>query len=180
MRMHKTELSQNLMDILHHNERRVQIINYILAFLLAIILIWALYAVWRNSRQEKIESITLVPGSVKVIGATTLCPGDSFIIQYTIDVVGTGVITVDDSIEYANRTVAFSGSRREIIPTSGERVYEETWTIPPEPEMLIDGESKWVPGLYVLHIAIAAANNYVSRYTDPVWFDQPFVLRSDC
>jgi hypothetical protein len=180
IRMQQTELSGQFQDFLRQSERRVQYINYILAVLLVIVLVWAVYAAWRSSLQEKIESITLVEGSVAVDGATSLCPGDTLTVRYSLDVEGVGVIIADDSVEYANRTVKFSESRRDIISQSGRRGYEVAWTIPDRPEVSIGEFDEWVPGLYVRHITVAASNIYVSRYTDPVRFWIPFAIKGDC
>lgn len=180
MEMQRTELSEHLQEVLAESQRRVQVINYVLAVLLIITLVWAFYAAWRSSRQEKIESISLVPDSVKVIGPSLLCPGDTMTIAYKLDIEGVGVIIADDSVEYANRTVKFSQSLREIINQSGRRSYELAWKIPPKPEMAGNDNAEWMPGLYLRYISIAASNIYVSRYTDPVRFRVPFTIREDC
>jgi hypothetical protein len=178
--MHQTELSGQFQRVLEQSARRVQLINYVLAALLLVVIVWAMYAGWRNSQQEKIESITLVPGSVRVDGPTALCPGDTFAVTYALEIDGVGVLITDDSLKYANHTVKFSTSRREIIDQSGTRTYEDSWVIPAKPDMTINGKEEWVPGLYVRFVSIAASNIYVSRYTDPVWFQTQFMIKEGC
>lgn len=178
--MQQSELSNRFQYVVERSEKRVQAINYVLAVLLIVVLGWALYAAWLTSKQEKITSIDLVEGSVKVLGPTSLCPGDTTTIAYTLDIEGVGVIITDDSVEYANRTVKFSQSLREIVDRAGKRRYELPWTIPPHPDMAADGVDQWMPGLHLRHVAIAASNIYVSRYTDPVRFTIPLVIKEGC
>lgn len=178
--MQQTELSENLQDILKRSEQRVQYINYVLAFLLVITLAWAMYAAWRVGQQEKIESIALVPGSVKVLGSTSLCPGDVMTIRYMLDIVGTGIIITDDTVQYANRTVKFSDALRDYIPGGTRRTYEARWVIPEHPEMTANGEGTWTPGLHIRYITVAASNAYISRYTDPASFKVELFIREDC
>lgn len=176
----QTELSSHLSEILRKSERRVQIINYVLAGLLLTILIWAFFAAWRNNQQERIDSITLVPGSVKIVSPIALCPGDVFVVSYTLDIVGTGVVVEDDSVRLGNRTVQFSTMRRDVIEASTQRTYEYARPIPVRPSSAINGELRWIPGQYTHFISIAAFNSYVNRYTDPVSFQVNFLLREDC
>lgn len=177
---HQTELSDKLQDILERSEKRVQYINYVLAFLLVVTLVWAMYAAWRSGQQEKLESITLVENSVKVLGPTALCPGDTMTIRYVLDIKGTGIIITDDTVQYANRTVKFSDALRDYIPGDVKRTYEAAWLIPEHPEMTANGEDTWRPGLHIRYITVAAANAYVSRYTNPASFKVEFMMRSDC
>lgn len=180
MQTQQTELSSHLHEVLRRSERRVQIINYVLAALLVITLVWVFYAAWRTSQQERIDSLTLVPDSVKIIGPTAVCPGDTFTVSYTLDIKGTGVIVADDSVRYDNRTVKFSTMQRDIIDQSTQRTYIDVWRIPPRPMAPVSGDVKWTPGMYTRFISIAASNAYVNRYTDPVWFQVPLLLREDC
>ena len=176
----QTEISIELRQAVLNGARRMQALNYVLAALLIICIAWGLYATWRGSLQEKISSIDLVPNSVKVLGPTDLCPGDTLKIRYALKIVGVGVVISDDSVKYGDHTVKFSDSRRDIIDQSETRTYEDLWTIPERPAMAIDGELKWVPGTYVRYVSVAASNIYVSRYTDPVRFTVPFTIRADC
>ena len=178
--MQRTELSEHFQQVLYQSDRKAQRINYVLAFLLAATLIWAGYAEWRKAQQEKIESITLVDNSVEVLGPTSLCPGDAMTTRYSLDIDGTGIILVDDIVQHNNQTVIFSQSRRDYIPASSKRTYEDSWTIPKRPEMSANGNPDWVPGLYVRYITVAASNAYVSRYTDPASFSIQFIIREDC
>lgn len=178
--MHQTELSDKFQHVVERSDKRVQIINQVLMVLLIIVLAWAFYAAWLSSRQEKISSIDLVKGSVKALGPTSLCPGDTLAVRYALKIDGVGVVIADDSVKYADHTVKFSDSRRDIIDQSETRTYEDYWQIPAHPEMAINGEMEWIPGTYVRFISIAASNIYVSRYTDPVRFEVPFVIKSNC
>jgi len=178
--MQQTELSDQLQSVLHKSERRVEAINYVLAFLLVVTLVWALYAAWRSGQQEKISAINLVPDSVRVMGFSALCPGETLNVRYALDITGEGVIITDDSVERGNETVKFSQSRREIIDHSGRRTYEDSWTIPPQPDMPVEDNAAWIPGQYIRKISVAASNSYVSRYTDPASFSVPFTIRANC
>lgn len=178
--MQQTELSDRFQYVVERSEKRVQAINYILAALLIIVLLWALYAAWLTSKQEKITTINLVEGSQKVLGPTSLCPGDNMTIHFALNIQGTGVVVIDDSVEYANIPVKFSEAKRDYIPTSVKRTYELAWTIPPVPEMTANGRNDWAPGLYIRYITIAASNAYVSRYTEPASFRIPFTIKKDC
>jgi hypothetical protein len=149
VRMQQGELSVQLQDILKRSEQRVQYINYVLAFLLMVTLVWAMYAAWRSGQQEKIESIALIEDSVKVLGPLSLCPGDTMTIRYTLDIKGTGIIITDDTVQYANRTVKFSEALRDYIPGDMKRTYESAWTIPEHPAMTANGNDAWHPGLYM-------------------------------
>lgn len=180
IRTMQTEMSDQFRQVVERGQRRMQVINYILAVLLIIVLVWAFYASWRQSLQEKISSIDLVPGSVRVVGPTDLCPGDTLTIRYALKIVGVGVVISDDSVKYGDRTVKFSNSRRDIIDQTETRNYEDKWTIPEQPDMEIDGHPGWMPGTYVRYISIAASNIYVSRYTDPVRFTTQFTVKPDC
>lgn len=180
IRMQQTELSNRFQYVVERSEKRVQAINYILAFLLIVVIVWALYAAWLSSKQEKITALTLVPGSVKVVSPTALCPGDTLRIAYALDVDGVGVIVTDDSVKSESRTVKFSQSRREYVDHTTRNIYEDTWTIPPAPEMEISGRQVWVPGNYTRFISIAASNAYVSRYTEPASFGISFTIKKDC
>jgi hypothetical protein len=180
--MQQPELSDHLQGILERSERRVQYINYVLALLLVVTLAWAMYAAWRSGQQEKIESIALVPSSMKVLGPTALCPGDTMTIRYTLDIKGTGIIITDDTVQYANRTVKFSEALRDYIPGDMKRTYESAWTIPEHPAMTANGNDAWHPGLYMRYITVAASNAYISRYTEPASFKVEFLMRppSEC
>lgn len=178
--MQQVELSDQLQTVLQHTERRVQVINYILAFLLTVVLVWGVYLAWLNSQQPKIESLTLVPGSVRLVSPTALCPGDTLKVAYALDVDGSGVIVSDDTVTKDNHTVKFSVSRREFIDHTLRNIYEDEWTIPDKPEMAINDRLVWVPGKYVRYISIAASNAYISRYTAPALVEVPFTIRSGC
>lgn len=178
--MQQTELSDRFQYVVERSEKRVQAINYILAALLIIVLLWALYAAWLTSKQEKITAISLVAGSQKVMGPTSLCPGDNMTVHFALDIQGTGVVVIDDSVEYANIPVKFSEAKRDYIPATVKRTYELQWTIPPMPEMTANGRASWASGLYVRYITVAASNAYVSRYTEPASFRIPFVIKESC
>lgn len=180
IQMQQTELSKQFQAVVQASEKRIALINYVMAVLLVFTLGWALLDAWRTTVQEKIESIRLIPDSVQVIGPTALCPGDTLTIRYSLEIDGTGVVITDDSVKLADRTVKFSDARREIIDQAETRVYEDSWKIPPRPAMAINGESRWLEGSYVRYISVAASNNYVSRYTDPVRFQTNFRIREDC
>ena len=174
------ELSGQLERISRENDRRTHAINSILAILLAIILIWAAWAAWRNARQPKIEAITIVTDSVRVLSASDLCPGESLQIGYSVEIDGLGIVIFDDSIQHRDYAVKFSNPRRVIVqgPVTFSMEYE--WTIPPRPDMMIDDKHKWAPGNYERFIAIGASNSYISRYVQPAILKIPFEIRSDC
>lgn len=178
--MQQTELSEQLQQVLRRSERRVQVINYVLAVLLAIVLGWALYASWRNAQQAKIESITLVEDSVRVLSPTALCPGDTLAIHFALDVRGTGTVIVDDFVQHKDHTVKFSRGWRDWFQDSSRRIYEDRWVIPSRPEMPVDESGEWIAGDYTRVISVAASNAYVSRYVTPATFGVDFDIRSDC
>jgi hypothetical protein len=178
--MQQIELSEQLQQVLQRSERRVQVINYVLAALLAIVLGWALYASWRNAQQAKIESLTLVEDSVRVLSPAALCPGDTLAIHFALDVRGTGTVILDDFVQYQDHTVKFSRGWRDWFGDSGRRIYEDRWVIPSRPEMPVDESGEWIAGDYVRTISVAASNAYVSRYTEPVSFPVGFTIREGC
>lgn len=178
--MERTELSQQFQQVLHQSDRNAQRINYVLAFLLVVTLVWAGFAEWRKAQQEKIESITLVADSVKTLGPTSLCPGDTMTVRFSLEIDGTGVIIIDDTVQHSTQTVKFSDATRDYVPDSSKRTYELPWPIPERPEMSANGNAEWVPGLYVRYVTVAASNAYVSRYTDPASFSVQLIIREDC
>lgn len=180
IRMQQIELSEQFRHVLQHSEKRVQTINYVLAFLLTVVLIWAMYAAWRSSKQEKITSIELVENSVKVLGPTSLCPGDTMTVRFALDIDGIGAFIIDDFVQHGTQTVKFSQAQRDYSPQSGRRVYELPWVIPEQPEMPANGNSEWVPGLHMRYVTVAASNAYVSRYTEPASFKVGLTILEDC
>ncbi len=178
--MQQIEMSEQFKQVVQKSDQKAQRINQLLAVLMVITLIWAGYSEWRKSQQEKIEAIELVENSVKVLGPTALCPGDTMTIRYSLAIEGIGIIITDDTVQHGTQTVKFSSAIRDYIPTSSKRTYELTWKIPDHPEMSANGSDEWVPGLYIRYITVAASNAYVSRYTDPASFAVQLMIPEDC
>lgn len=190
--MQQAEVLELFGPILRQTAGRRRITDYAAVVLLLIVLaLWG-YSAWQNSYVPKITSITLVEGSIVVIGpeesvnergVMAFCPGDTMIVQFELQFQGEGTIYADDAAHYQNHTVKFSDLWRDIVET-GTRTYQDPWMIPPRPDMAIDGAQgaprEWVAGSYTRVISVAASNIYISRYVPPATFEVPFRIAEDC
>lgn len=186
--MQRTEVAELFGPILQKNAQRRRTTDYAAVLLLIVVAIWWGHSAWLTSQVPKIESLTLVPGSIAVLGPAdrvaaggnlVFCPGDTMTVRYRLIVDGSGVIYADDAAHYADRTVKFSTLWRDIV-TKGERSYENEWLIPARPDMAIDGERTWRAGEYTRTISVAASNIYISRYVTPAELQVRFRIAEDC
>lgn len=186
--MQQADLLELFGPILERGAQRRRLTDYAAVALLVIVLAaWGL-SLWRNRQVPRIESIQLVPGSVAVIGPAErlrpnhgleFCPGDEMTVRYQLDIDGEGTIYADDVAHRGDQTATFSLLWRDIV-NPGTRIYENTWKIPPRPDMPVDGQRRWLPGIYTRVISVAASNVYVSRYVPPATFDVPFRIAEGC
>lgn len=184
----QTEMVELFAPLLKQGAQRRKVTDYAAVVLLAIVLVAWGYSIWRSNQVPKIESITIIPNSVVVIGPAggvnasgklEFCPGDTMTVQFEIAIEGEGTIYADDAVHHRNHTVKYSDLWRDIV-TSGTRSYQDPWTIPAQPEMMIDGGRAWVAGEYTRVLSIAASNIYVSRYVPPATFRVPFTMGEGC
>lgn len=186
--MQQTEILELFGPMLRQSTQRRRVTDYAAVLLLVIALGWWGYITWLNRQVPKIVSIELVPNSIMVIGPSNrvmtdgrleFCPGDTMTVRYQITIDGNGVIFADDAAHHQNHTVKFSSTWRDIVDP-GTRMYDNDWTIPPQPDMAIDGARAWLPGQYMRVISVAASNIYISRYVPPATFEVPFYISEDC
>lgn len=186
--LQQAEIFELFKPILKQNTRQRRMTDYAVGLVLLLLLGWGAYSSWRSGQVPQIESLALVPGSVRVIGPAErvavgggieFCPGDTMTAQYELVIDGEGTIYADDAAHHNNNTVKFSDLWRDIV-TPGTRTYQDAWLIPAQPDMAIDGQRRWVGGYYVRVFSIAASNVYVSRYVPPATFEVPFKIAEGC
>lgn len=190
--MQQSEIFELFRPILQQNAQRRRFTDYGVALLILIILALVGIGYVRNDQVPKIESITLVPGSVVVFGPADgvapngrlqFCPGDTMTVRYDLVIEGEGAIYADDVAHYQNTTVKFSEIWRDVVK-AGTRTYDNEWRIPAQPDMAIDGAQgaprEWVPGNYTRVISVAPSNLYISRYVPPATFEVAFTIAEGC
>lgn len=174
---HYSEGSGDLRRVIA-TERRAQLNQYIIMAVALFFL--ATYGAqwWQIQQAIKIDSIAV--SNVRVVGPSSLCPGDRLVVRFDLDVQGFGILISDGTTYYEGQPVTYSESRR--IPGDGPAMLTLTddWIVPAHPDMMIHGSRGWIPGEYERLVTLAPSSSWVSRFVEPQKFTVPITLAEDC
>lgn len=159
-------------------ERRAQFNQWVILAVLGFFLWQYGLQQWRISQAMKIESIEV--SNIQLATAPEVCPGDRVQINFDVDVQGFGIVIWDSSTQYKGQPATFSEAKR--VPVDGPVTLKlpDEWNVPIIPELMLEGQRKWIPGEYGRLITVSASTSYVSRFVEPRKFIVPFRIKADC
>lgn len=170
-----TSLNQ---DVAQQFLRRGQLIQYILAFLLLVLLVWALVNWWSTRDEPAIRDLEIT--TVEVVSPTSLCPSDTLMVKISVHIEGEGNIELDTTVQQETpaKTVIFSNPLRFSVIGPIDQEYYVPWRVPERYRNFETGTMEPIdPGSY-FRIITLSAQGY--RYTFSDLETIKFSIKEDC
>lgn len=174
-----SEPTSNLsQDVAQQFLRRGQLIQYVLASLLAVILIWALINWYLTRDEPAIQSIDIT--AITLVSPAVVCPGEMVMINLRVHIEGEGKVERDVTIQSISpaKTIIFSEPLRFSVIGPIDQEYLIPWRVPERYLNFETGQTEIIPpGDYFRIITLSAQGyRYMISDTDSI----QFTIRGDC
>lgn len=158
--------------------KRGQLIQYILAFLLLVLLVWALGNWWVTRDEPAIRSLEIT--QMEVVSSTAICPGDSLMIKLAVHIEGEGNLELDTTVQRTTpaKTIIFSDPLRFSVIGPIDQEYYVPWRVPERYRNFETGNMESLPPGSYIRIITLSAQGYRYTFSDLESID--FTIREDC
>lgn len=165
-------------DVAQQFLRRGQLIQYILAFLLLVLLVWALVNWWVTKDEPAIRDVNIT--KMEVISSTAVCPGDNLMVKLSVHIEGEGNIELDTTVQRTSpaKTILFSSPLRFSVIGPIDQEYYVPWRVPERYRNFETGSMESIPPGPYIRIITLSAQGYRYTFSDLETVD--FTIKEDC